>query len=85
MLLARFVDIGTELVAISATCTRAQGLDNEEARNLAHYFCELSRLKIEALFHDVRDNRDAQGYRLAQQVLKGEYDWLEDGICSREP
>ena len=82
VLLGRFVDIGTELFAITATCARAQYLDNEEARPLADYFCGLAWLKIEALFRDVHHNRDAAGYRLAQQVLGGEFEWLQDGILT---
>ena len=82
ILLGRFVDIGTELFAITATCSRAQSLDTEEARNLAHYFCGMSRLKIEALFRDVHDNRDAAGYRLAQQILADKFHWLQDGILT---
>jgi hypothetical protein len=82
ILLGRFVDIGTELFAITASCVRAQSLDTEEARALADYFCRMARLKIEALFRDVHDNRDAEGYRLAQRVLAGEFDWLQDGIIT---
>lgn len=82
LLLGRFVDIGTELFAITASCARAQSLDTEEARTLADCFCRMSRLKIEGLFHDVYKNRDADGYRLAQRVLDGEFNWLEEGIMS---
>jgi hypothetical protein len=42
----------------------------------------MSRLKIEALFRGVHDNRDAQGYRVAQQVLTGQFDWLQEGIVA---
>jgi len=80
LLLGRFVEIGTELFAITASCTRAQSLDTGEARALADYFCRMARLKIEGLFRDVHDNRDDEGYRIAQQVLAGEFDWLQDGI-----
>jgi alkylation response protein AidB-like acyl-CoA dehydrogenase len=80
VLLGRFVDIGTELFAMTASCSRAQSLDTEEARALADYFCRISRFKIEALFRDVHDNRDAEGYRVAQQVLAGKFNRLEDGI-----
>jgi len=80
LLLARFVEIGTELFAIAASCTHAQSLETDEARVLADYFCENSRLKIEALFRGVHDNRDAEGYHLAQRVLADEFNWLEDGI-----
>lgn len=80
ILLGRFVDIGTELFAITASCTHAQSLDTEEARTLADYFSGISRLKIEALFRDVHHNRDTQGYRLAQDIQAGKFDWLQDGI-----
>jgi hypothetical protein len=80
LLLGRFVDIGTEIFAITASCSRAQSLDTEEARTLADYFCRISRLKIEALFRDVYHNQDNEGYRIAQQVLAGEFNWLQDGI-----
>ncbi len=80
ILLGRFVDIGTELFAITASCSRAQSIDTEEAKALADYFCRMSRLKVGELFRGVHDNRDGEGYRLAQQVLAGKFDWLEDGI-----
>jgi hypothetical protein len=80
LLLGRFVDIGTELFAIAASCTRAQSLETEEARDLADYFCRMTRLKIEALFRGLHQNRDAEGYRLAGRILAGEFQWVEKGI-----
>ena len=57
VLLGRFVDIGTELFAITATCLRAQSLMKEvgksaEVRELADYFCNSARLRIAHLFRD---------------------------------
>jgi alkylation response protein AidB-like acyl-CoA dehydrogenase len=69
LLLGRFVDIGTELFAIAATCSRAQALGTPEARDLADYFCRSSQLKIAGLFRHIRHNEDRCGYRLAQRVL----------------
>jgi alkylation response protein AidB-like acyl-CoA dehydrogenase len=82
LLLGRFVEIGTELFAITASCAHAQSLDTEEARALADYFCRITRLKIEALFRDVHHNKDVEGYRLAQRVLAGQFDWLHAGILA---
>jgi hypothetical protein len=82
LLLGRFVDIGTELFAIASSCSRAQSLDTDEARALADYFCRISRFKIEALFRDVYHNQDNEGYRVAQQVLAGKFNWLQDGIVN---
>ena len=77
LLLGRFVDIGTELFAITATCLRAERLmpseptdaNREQVLHLADYFCRASRLRIEEKFRAVRTNADRAGYRLAQQVL----------------
>lgn len=79
LLLGRFVDIGTELFAITATCLRAEqllkaeatGANKAELLNLVDYFCRASRLRIEEKFRGVGRNADRAGYRLAQQVLAG--------------
>jgi hypothetical protein len=77
LLLGRFVDIGAELFAITATCLRAErllasGTGSVEDSNLPHlvdYFCQASRLRIEEKFRGIRRNADQAGYRLAQEVL----------------
>src|SRR5947208_8122497 len=86
VLLGRFVDIGTELFAIAATCSRAQALitESDQARKrdtleLVDYFCRAARLRIDRNFAGLRRNTDRQGYRLAQEVLAGKHDWLEEG------
>ena len=89
VLLGRFVDIGAELFAITATCLRAQALMKEkgnspEVRDVADYFCNTARLRIAHLFRELHHNADSQGYRLAQKVLAGEQDWLREGILRQE-
>jgi hypothetical protein len=79
LLLGRFVDIGTEIFAITATCLRAErlmqgeatGVNKADLLHLVDYFYRASRLRIEEKFRGVRRNADQAGYRLAQQVLKG--------------
>ena len=79
LLLGRFVDIGTELFAITATCLRAErimqgeesGVNKTELLHLVDYFCRASRLRIEEKFRGVRQNADRASYRVAQQVLAG--------------
>jgi len=82
-LLGRFVDIGAELFAMSAACVRAHSLRDEphgrEAALLADLFCRRSRIRIKELFGRVTDNADDFTYKLAQDVLKGRYAWLEEG------
>jgi alkylation response protein AidB-like acyl-CoA dehydrogenase len=79
LLLGRFVEIGTELFAITATCLRAQselksGQVKAEQRaaliQLVDYFCYASRLRIEELFRALRKNADRDGYRVAQDCLR---------------
>jgi alkylation response protein AidB-like acyl-CoA dehydrogenase len=85
VLLGRFVDIGAELFAITATCLRAQSFMKDpaksaEVRELAHYFCNSARLRVAHLFRDLHANADRDGYRLAQNVLDGKEEWLQQGI-----
>src|SRR6266699_3238135 len=90
VLLGRFVDIGTELFAIAATCSRAQALlqpradaEKRELLDLVDYFCRSARLRIERHFRGLRHNADRTGYRLAQEVLAGKHESVEQGIVGR--
>ena len=88
-LLGRFVDIGAELYAMSCACVRAQdmkdGANGREAVLLADLFCRRSRLRVEQLFNAVHDNADDPTYKVAQDVLKGRYAWLEEGAITAIP
>ena len=79
-LMARIVDIGAELFAMSAACVRAQMLGTGEAFELADIFCRGSRRRVDQLFHELWHNDDAFNYKAAQKVLAGRYTFLEDGI-----
>lgn len=84
ILLGRFVDIGTELFAMTATLSRAQSLYEKEGRaevlTLADCFCRNARLRVSELFHGLHANADTPNYRLAQDVMSDRYAWLEEGI-----
>src|SRR5690349_15306268 len=63
VLLGRFVDIGTELFAIAATCSRAHSMlakgsreENDALLKLVDYFCSSARLRIEQRFHGLSKN-----------------------------
>src|SRR5215831_13834641 len=84
--LGRIVDIGAELFAISAACTRAQ-FDATTATErgsvafeLAGVFCDQARHRAEELFTQLWSNTDGPDSALARQVLAGRYTWLEEGI-----
>jgi hypothetical protein len=85
MLLGRFVDVATELFAISAVCAYAQhridgGAERAEILPLADLFCRESQIRIRGHFDGVRHNEDRESYKLAQRVLEGEYAWLEKDL-----
>jgi len=83
VLLGRFVDVATELFAITATCARAESLGNHDACAVADYFCGLARSRIAQLFAGVSSNSDRAGYKFAQRLLGGEDAWIEDGILRK--
>ena len=87
VLLGRFVEIGAELFAMIATCSRAASLMKKsteteagEVLHLADYFCSSARLRIARLFTGLSHNTDRSGYKLAQTVLKSEVKGLDDGF-----
>jgi alkylation response protein AidB-like acyl-CoA dehydrogenase len=83
MVLFRAVDIGAELYAMGAVCARAQMLakrGEKGAIDLADGFCRIARRRIAHLFAELFGPADTRMYRIAQQVLKGEHRWLEEGI-----
>jgi len=84
MVLFRAVDIGAELYAMSAACSRAQMLATKhaqpEAVELADAFCRESRDRVAQLFGALYGPHDTAMYRLAVDVLDGKHTWLERGI-----
>jgi hypothetical protein len=83
MILFRAVEIGAELYAMAAACVRARMLATRgqiEAERLADVFCREARVRIRRLFASLDGRNDTAHYRLAQEVLRGEHAWLEQGI-----
>ncbi|HEU4828014.1 MAG TPA: acyl-CoA dehydrogenase family protein [Gemmatimonadales bacterium] len=85
MVLGRLVEIGAELLAISAACARARAEvardpSNQGPVELADLFCRQARRRVHDKFEDVFFNDDARAYHVAQKVLKGAHTWLERGI-----
>jgi alkylation response protein AidB-like acyl-CoA dehydrogenase len=83
--LFRLVEIGGELLAISAACSMAQMLATQDPQNrgpvrMADLASRLSRRKVNQLFANVFHNEDDRTYKLAQSVLRGEEAWLEEGM-----
>ncbi len=88
-LLARFVNIGTDLLVIAAVTSRAALLvsknpSDESPVELADLFCRDAARRVRRQFAGLRRNDDGYAYRVAQNMLQGKYRWLEDGIIPPE-
>ena len=75
VLLGRFVEIGAELFAMTASMAYARHLiesgkgDRDDLVPTVQYFCRLTRMKVDRLFHEVGRNADVEGYRLARGIV----------------
>jgi hypothetical protein len=93
MVLGRLVEIGAELLAITAACARAQAMVGKQgggeagktnATELADLFCRHARRRVEDRFAHIFDNDDVKTYAVAQGVIKDEFTWLEEGITHED-
>ncbi len=89
-LLARLVDIGSDLFVITACCVRAaadarENPGDETPAELADAACRLARLRIGSHFKALGRNEDTNTYRLARKALKGRYAWLETQVAPARP
>ncbi len=84
IVLGHLMDIGTELFAISATCSYAlagkAGPDGGMRMELADVFCKQAERRMVAHFHALRRNDNRAIDHLAKRVSAGEARWLEEGI-----
>ncbi|MPZ25042.1 MAG: acyl-CoA dehydrogenase [Micromonosporaceae bacterium] len=80
--LARLVEIGAELYAVTATCVRAktERESRPEGVELADRFCRQARLRTEERFRALWRNTDAGDVKLARKVSEGRFEFLEAGI-----
>ncbi|MDH4131699.1 MAG: acyl-CoA dehydrogenase family protein [Gemmatimonadota bacterium] len=88
--LARLVEIGAELLAMSAACARADRMvrdspADEGPRELADVFCRQARRRVREKFRAIWLNDDHATYRVARRVLDHRYGWLESGMVRQSP
>ncbi|WP_243706490.1 acyl-CoA dehydrogenase family protein [Micromonospora sp. KC721] len=82
--LARVVDIGAELFAMSAVCVRAYAEKDIHPENveLADLFCRQARVRVEQLFTALWQNTDTVDVAAAKRILAGRYASLEGGVVT---
>jgi alkylation response protein AidB-like acyl-CoA dehydrogenase len=87
--LGRIVDIGAELFAMAASCSRAEMLlrtspeRGATAFELAEAFCEQARVRVDEYFDQLWRNTDDGDRDLSRKVLAGDYEWLEAGVLDQ--
>lgn len=87
--LGRIVDIGAELFAMAACCSRAEMLlrtapeRGASAYQLADAYCAQARVRVEEYFDQLWRNTDDGDRGLTRQVLAGDFEWLEAGVLDQ--
>ncbi|WP_306912480.1 acyl-CoA dehydrogenase family protein [Arthrobacter sp. B3I9] len=87
--LGRIVDIGAELFAMAACCSRAEMLLRTaperaaSAFELAEAYCEQAKVRVEEYFDQLWRNTDDTDRVLSRKVLDGGYLWLEAGVLDQ--
>lgn len=86
LLLKAFVDIGTDLFAMTAVLSRAEHLlrndprDRRRLQQLTHFFCATARDRISANFTRVRHHDGTLVNEVARSFLDGDYQWLVEDV-----
>ncbi len=83
--LARLVDIGAEIFAMSVSNAHAshlakQGGDAANAVDLCDLFCRQARTRIDRALEDVLWNEDDTVYNVGRGIFDGKFTWIENGI-----
>ena len=87
--LGRIVDIGAELFAMTACCSRAEMLLRTSpgtaagAYELADAYCEQAKVRVDEYFDQLWRNTDDADHALTRKVLAGDYTWLEAGVLDQ--
>ena len=85
--LGRIVDIGADLLVMTAVLVRAKELarkggEGADAVALADAYCRAAKRRNGDRFRALFRNDDRVHYRIAQRVLAGDFEWLERGGVS---
>lgn len=85
MALSRVVNVGVDLFAMAASCSRAAMMlkknpDDASPRELADHFCRSARRRVEHELGTLFRNDDALAYQVARGVMEGRHAGLEKGI-----
>ncbi len=85
LILANFVDIGTNIFAMAATLAYAEhklseNPSDQTPQELADLFCKNARQEIAANFEAIGNNHNRDFDKVGGKYMEGAYKWLEQGI-----
>lgn len=83
--LGRLVDIGCELFAMIAACSKAASVpknddSREDAEQMADLYCRMARRRINQYFRAIGNNEDQATLSVSRRLLEGNLKWMETGI-----
>lgn len=89
LILACYVDIGTDLLAMAASLSRAEALlakgeADASVQDAVHLFCQQAKRRIAANFRKVCCNSNRLSEKVSHHLLKGKFDWMINGIMKPE-
>jgi len=90
LIMANFVDIGTDLFTMAATLSYADALlataeNKVELQKLVDLFCTDARDRVKANLKAVRKNHNSMYNGVARDVMDGKLDWIATGIYTDVP
>jgi alkylation response protein AidB-like acyl-CoA dehydrogenase len=90
LILANFVDVGTDLFAMAASLSYADAMiplsdDKQAMQDLVDLFCTEARKRIEENLKAVGKNHNAKYTRIANHAMDGKYDWFCTGTYDEIP
>lgn len=90
LVLACFVDIGSDLFAMAASLSRAERQlaadpNNQDLQNLVDYFCCMARERIEDNFRRVKRNHYRLLNKVSRAYVDGKYAWMTAGVYTGTP
>lgn len=86
LILARFVDVGTDLYAMAASLARAEMLlaqdpTNKTINDVVDLFCRIARRRIHTNFKLVwKRSHDNLIDKVGKELLEGQLTWMEEGF-----
>lgn len=90
VILGNFVDIGVDLFAMAATlafCEQKLSIDpsDQSPQELANLFCKNARTRIEQNFRAVKKNHNELFQRVADSLMKGDFEWMYSDVYGDVP